>query len=521
MKAVAHQTEQSPLNPNPKMASARARIILPLLLGAVMLQNAAQAGTNTWIKLSGGDASGSWNTAANWSANALPGTTDTAVFSTVDTSITLDGNQSVNALIIGDTTTSNTANWILNTGTPTTSTLTLGGTTPTITVNDLGTGKAATIGAVLAGSTGLTKAGKGTLILAGANTYKGNTTIGSGTLQIGDGTNATANAGTGELAVGNNTLLLNFNGNATLANSLVTGGTNSGGLIQNNGKGKVTLNNSATFSLCATAGLNGGTAGIVLANQITSGSLNIAGDVTLSINNDNISLTTWASGTTLHLVGTNTAWSITGSGAGNPLNLDIASSLTLAQNGSGGTSYYKDLTGTGNFTYQGQSSAYGYVLGSSTLEGTLQVGTIAGNYCSGFSFGNGGTGGAAGATRIVANSTVTFNSTTDNTYSGIMSGTGGLIKMGANTLTLTGANTYTGNTTVNGGTLVIQHPVLSGNSVVTVGKGCVLQLDFQETNQVAGLVLNGVKQVPGVYNSTTGTPFIAGKGSLQVVASQP
>jgi autotransporter-associated beta strand protein len=95
---------------------------------------------------------------------------------------------------------------------------------------------------------------------------------------------------------------------------------------------------------------------------------------------------------------------------------------------------------------------------------------------------------------------------------------GGLTKSGLGTLTLSGANTYTGNTTVNGGILEITQPVLATNSTVTVASGAVLKLDFAVTNIVAGLVLNGVTQASGVYNSTTGAPYITGTGSLVVPA---
>jgi autotransporter-associated beta strand protein len=93
---------------------------------------------------------------------------------------------------------------------------------------------------------------------------------------------------------------------------------------------------------------------------------------------------------------------------------------------------------------------------------------------------------------------------------------GGLTKQNTGTLTLSGANTYTGNTTINGGTLEIVQPVIPTYSTVSVASGAVLQLDFAVTNSVTNLVLNGVSQSPGIYNSTTGSPYITGTGSLLV-----
>lgn len=76
----------------------------------------------------------------------------------------------------------------------------LTGTAPTITVGDgtpAGAAFTATIDSVLTGTNGLTKAGAGTLVLNGVNTYGGGTTVAAGTL-VGSatsfGTGAVANA---------------------------------------------------------------------------------------------------------------------------------------------------------------------------------------------------------------------------------------------------------------------------------------------------------------------------------------
>jgi autotransporter-associated beta strand protein len=93
---------------------------------------------------------------------------------------------------------------------------------------------------------------------------------------------------------------------------------------------------------------------------------------------------------------------------------------------------------------------------------------------------------------------------------------GGLTAIGAGVTTLSGANTYTGNTTVSAGTLEIVQPVLAPPSTVTVASGAILQLDFSTTNAVSGLVLNGVSQAAGLYNSANSAPYISGSGSLLV-----
>ena len=121
----------------------------------------------------------------------------------------------------------------------------------------------------------------------------------------------------------------------------------------------------------------------------------------------------------------------------------------------------------------------------------------------------------AGTTNVLTagnnNQTSTFGGVIKNT-----AGTVALTKTGSGTLTLTGADSYTGNTTVSGGTLEIAQATLATNSTVTVAGSAFLQLDFATTNTVNSLVLNGVTKAPGVYNSTTGSPYLTGAGSLLV-----
>jgi autotransporter-associated beta strand protein len=87
--------------------------------------------------------------------------------------------------------------------------------------------------------------------------------------------------------------------------------------------------------------------------------------------------------------------------------------------------------------------------------------------------------------------------------------------------TLTGKNSYTGNTTVNQGTLVISVASIATNSTLSVTNGEVLQFNFTTTNTIGTLVLNGIAQPNGVYNSNNVPTYIADTGSLQVGVSGP
>jgi autotransporter-associated beta strand protein len=59
----------------------------------------------------------------------------------------------------------------------------------------------------------------------------------------------------------------------------------------------------------------------------------------------------------------------------------------------------------------------------------------------------------AGSVTLGSATLTTGNDNTSTTFSGIISGDGGLTKVGSGTFTLTGENTYTGGTTISGGTL--------------------------------------------------------------------
>ena len=63
--------------------------------------------------------------------------------------------------------------------------------------------------------------------------------------------------------------------------------------------------------------------------------------------------------------------------------------------------------------------------------------------------------GLPGSSIILGGATLTINQTRDTTFGGVLSGAGGFVKGGPGVLTLGGANTYAGVTTIAAGTLLL------------------------------------------------------------------
>ena len=188
------------------MKLAMAKWLAVLFLGsALAVTPSVSAATFNWTRFVGGNASGSWGTQACWSGGTLPTTTnDAANFNTLDitadSTVTLDGDRSIHALGFGDTNSTSGANWFLAAGTPASSSLTLGGPSPSVDVSGLAAGNSAVISAVLAGTNGLTKSGTSYLQLNAANTYSGGTILRGADCRVSVGNNRAF--GTGKVLVG-------------------------------------------------------------------------------------------------------------------------------------------------------------------------------------------------------------------------------------------------------------------------------------------------------------------------------
>jgi autotransporter-associated beta strand protein len=109
----------------------------------------------------------------------------------------------------------------------------------------------------------------------------------------------------------------------------------------------------------------------------------------------------------------------------------------------------------------------------------------------------------------------------DSTFAGAFTGSGNLLKLGSGTLSLTGTNAYTGNTTVSAGVLSLTHPTLADGSALIIAAGATLELDHQEADVVAELILDGVSKSEGTYDASNSDGFITGTGSIRVGVAPP
>ena len=297
-------------------------------------------------------------------------------------------------------------------------------------------------------SRNITKQGSGTLTFSGANTYTGGLTIGSqGGCVILSGNGTLGSQTTpGPLAMGTTGSLLDLGGTTQ---KVTTVNLNAGGVIQNG-----TLNASGTIS------------------GYGYESVNLTGVGGVTLNN---------SGKTLYLAGSNSYSGGTTITAGMVL---AAKPAALPNSGASGT-----------ITVGSTSSVLGVRVGGSGEWDATAVGNLLAN--SSFTFS------AAGALGL---------DTTGGNFSygtAITKGTMGLMKLGPNTLTLTGASTYPGPTTIQRGTLTLNGATgaLNTASALTfVGTGT-----FNYDNTGAG----GAESI--VF--TGGPSFSVGEGTIQTTRS--
>jgi len=100
----------------------------------------------------------------------------------------------------------------------------------------------------------------------------------------------------------------------------------------------------------------------------------------------------------------------------------------------------------------------------------------------------GGLSGVSGSTVALGANTLTFGDATNQTFGGVISGTGGIIKQGAGTQTLTASNIYAGGTTINAGTLALSGAGSLGaaGALNLAGAGAAFDISTSVTDQTIG-----------------------------------
>ena len=379
----------------------------------------------------------------------------------------------------------------------------------TLTVAEAGS---ETFSGVISNAGGLTKSGAGTLTLSGNNTFSGMLTVASGKLTIETINNASADG-----VLGNS------------ANAVVLGGANEQeGFLHYIG---ATTNSTKTFTAAT-----GGTAGLEVSNASTtltlSGAIGGSGGVTKG------------GAGILHLTGENTFGGALNIHAGT-LRVDALNSLGtnanaigLGKSGSGNTTTFlfsgstnatssrafnlADSGGLGIISVSNAATALtlsGLLSGSGRFEkagaGTLVLSDN--NSYSGttlvadgtLSIGAGGTTGSLGSSTITNNATLLYNRSDNLTQSTVIHGAGALHKIGAGTLTLGGANTYTGKTTISAGAINVSAASgLGGNP--TGATADQLTLNGGRLNVTTGFT----------NNANAGITVGAGNGTIDVASGQ-
>jgi fibronectin-binding autotransporter adhesin len=185
-----------------------------------------------------------------------------------------------------------------------------------------------------------------------------------------------------------------------------------------------------------------------------------------------------------------------GSIAGN-----VANNGTLAFNRSDDITFDGDISGSGALENSGAGTVI--LTGTNTHAGgtTITAGTL--------QLGNGGTTGSI-AGDVVNNGLFAFNRSDDFTFGGAISGSGAVRQAGAGKVSIATANTYSGGTTIQSGTVQTSHASALGTGGAILNGGT---LDPVGRLDLASLTWNGgtVASVLG-----TATDLIALTGNLTV-----
>jgi len=335
----------------------------------------------------------------------------------------------------------------------------------------------------------LVKGGTGTQVLGGSNTYTGTTTVNGGTLA------ATTSSGLGS---GGNGIYSAGN----ISNAVTVNGTSAAATLDL--QGGLTVNKPVTLA--------GSTNGASLINSVASTTATLTGGGVLSAVSFATAPTNLATGTTASITGGGGSGATATASLGltsATLNLNVSGSsgyvvgnlLNISGGGGSGAQIIVTAVTSGKITaWNVLSPGVGFtslptsIANNSGTTGTGVVWNAATNNTFtliGLTLTNAGSGYTSAPTVALSSGTalggsgvlpsVTLDGTSNNiggagnvAINSVIGGSGGgFSKIGNGTATLSAANTYTGDTTVTTGTLLINTAATAGNSGTGAGSGFI------------------------------------------------
>jgi autotransporter-associated beta strand protein len=449
-------------------------------------------------------------------ANALPSTTD-LILGTASSSVTgivdlKSFSQTVNSIGLAAGNTGGSGNVITNSN--------VSGATLTVSSTTTNSVFAGTISGVVS----LTKSGIGTsLKLTGTNTYSGPTTITDGTIEValGSTVNGSSQVYAGFTVANNGNLLLT-------GGAMTTGAGYLGNVAGSTGTATITSGSWDTGSNAIYVGYYG-TGTMNLAGGSLTDQDGYVGYQPGSNGTATISGGTWDNSQAIYVgfLG-NGALNVTGGDVTNQfgyVGYDAAATGNVTVS-SGSWSNTSDLTvgfdgtGTVNITDTGAVHVDGLLFPDT---GTVTLAANAGSTGT-LNLGTGGVAGTLYAAEVNGGSgtaTVNFNQTGTYNFAPRLTGSLAVNKLGSGLTNLTANNTYTGATTVSGGTLAVTGSA-TGTGSIKVNAGGTLLLN--STANASNYVGNGSATPVPLTNLAVVNPgstsFTGNGGTLAVATGQ-